>query len=713
MGPAALLLAVLLFYWKISLTRQYDWGWGPDFATQVLPWFHEQARQWHRGEFPLWDPRLWCGQPFVGQAQPGAVYPLNWLLFAMPLAKDGSIKPGFLAAYFLAIHYMGALFAYWLCRDLGRSRAAAMFAGCAFSFGGFLGTRNWPQMINGAVWAPLAFLYYLRLRRGARPWPSAALCGAALGMSWLSGHHQIPLFVTLAVLACLGFDALRMPRRIAPAAAVLLISGCVGALQILPAREYGKLAIRWAGAPEGLRWDQPVPYSVHESYSLRPEQASGVILPSPEGTVDPFAGIAFVSVAALGVAMAWREPVVRLMTCLAAGAWVFALGGASFAHGLLYALAPLVEKARTPANAIHLFHLALAVLAAYGVDAIRRDPGHVWIGRAARVLVTLGAVLALALLVRGARPPDLDPRLGLSMLAAWLAAAALGWRYAPAALGFIMAMELASGTGALLAPRDDAGRMEWTARMRSQSAIRDYLKRQPGLFRVAAEKEKLEPNWNEWHGFDSPNGYLASATLNAVGLPWHVEAAERVVGTRYRIGAGPSGLHRTFVMDGENGLKLFDDPEAFPRAWAVHRASGYANAEALHRLFAERAAEFSTTAFFAGAAPSSAGCESKGSANVETHRGGFVSIRAAMPCDGWVILSDTHFPGWTASVDGRAAPILEVNGMMRAVAVPSGEHRVEMRYAPRSVYLGAALTALGLIAAAGLAWRDRKVPLYS
>src|SRR5580658_4314958 len=90
---SALLLAIVVgFYWRITLTRQYDWMWSPDHAGQVLPWFQAEARQWHQRGFPMWDQYLWGGQPLFGQAQPGAAYPLNWLLFWMPFNRLGHIS---------------------------------------------------------------------------------------------------------------------------------------------------------------------------------------------------------------------------------------------------------------------------------------------------------------------------------------------------------------------------------------------------------------------------------------------------------------------------------------------------------------------------------------------------------------------------------------------------------------------------------------------
>src|SRR5262245_33635179 len=82
-----LFLTICGVYCKLTLTTQYEWMRGPDLAEQVLPWFEVQAREIHQGRLPLWDPYLWSGQPLLGQAQPGAAYPLNWILFALPL-KD-------------------------------------------------------------------------------------------------------------------------------------------------------------------------------------------------------------------------------------------------------------------------------------------------------------------------------------------------------------------------------------------------------------------------------------------------------------------------------------------------------------------------------------------------------------------------------------------------------------------------------------------------
>jgi hypothetical protein len=56
----------------------------------VHPWPDFEAREFHAGRLPLWDPYEWAGHTLIGQVQPGTTNPLNWILFAMPLG-DGHI----------------------------------------------------------------------------------------------------------------------------------------------------------------------------------------------------------------------------------------------------------------------------------------------------------------------------------------------------------------------------------------------------------------------------------------------------------------------------------------------------------------------------------------------------------------------------------------------------------------------------------------------
>ena len=59
---------------------------------------------------------------------------------------------------------------------------------------------------------------------------------------------------------------------------------------------------------------------------------------------------------------------------------------------------------------------------------------------------------------------------------------------------------------------------------------------------------------------------------------------------------------------------------------------------------------------------------------------------------GYLVLTDTYYPGWQATVDGTPVEILPANHAFRAVPLDSGEHRVVFEYDPLSFRLGAWIT---------------------
>lgn len=75
-------------------------------------------------------------------------------------------------------------------------------------------------------------------------------------------------------------------------------------------------------------------------------------------------------------------------------------------------------------------------------------------------------------------------------------------------------------------------------------------------------------------------------------------------------------------------------------------------------------------------------------ASILTPSPNVITIPVSLSKSGWVILSDTYYPGWVAYVDDQPAPLLHANYAFRAVAVGPGDHRVTFSYQPRSFWMG-------------------------
>jgi uncharacterized membrane protein YfhO len=82
-----------------------------------------------------------------------------------------------------------------------------------------------------------------------------------------------------------------------------------------------------------------------------------------------------------------------------------------------------------------------------------------------------------------------------------------------------------------------------------------------------------------------------------------------------------------------------------------------------------------------------------------------VRLEAEASAPAYLLLTDTWYPGWRATVDENEVPIYRANLTFRALAVPAGHHQIVFRYQPESLRRGLQVTALSLVLVAWLAIR--------
>ncbi len=703
-GPALLFAISVLFHWKLVLTNQYTWLESGDIGSLILPWFQFQAGEWHQWRFPLWDPYSWAGQPLLGQAQPGAAYPLNWLLFWMPL-DHGWLRQDVLHWFYVLVHYLAGLTAYALARDLGRSRLASVLAGVVYSLGGYVASIDSPQMLHGAIWSPLVLLFLFRAERGERPLANSLLSGFFLGVAWLVGHHQMQIFLSLAVTGVWILLILRQGAKFARfALAAFLMTAATSAFQTLPAAEYGRQAVRWVGADEPQGLNETVPYPVHEQYALKPMGLAGIFVAGVEqGLYHPFAGVAALTLGILGALACWRERYVRWLATLALCGVIFALGGNSVFHGMFYALAPLVEKARVPEAATSIFALGLAPLVAFGLDSLKIAESAALARRATQLLAGFGAALAFGVLflyaAKGAAAVG-DGRMLITALCAFLAAGlfsawrarAIPDRFGAAAAIALVLFELGNVTDYHLATADRATH-PYLYQLAAHYDLAAFIKGQGEPARVVYDSKAIPYNIGDWYGLEALNAYAASVPASLWQHSVFSRRVEDVLGVRYYLGTAPERPDLREVFQGASGVKIFENPRAFPRVWSVHGSVEAHDRKQARAMLADPAFDARNVVFMMGEkAPPMQVC-SGDEVWMPRHRPNSLTIRAAMNCRGMVILTDSWYPGWEAAVDGRPARIEQAYGAFRGVMLDAGDHTIEMRYRPWSVFLGAAISA--------------------
>ncbi len=79
-----------------------------------------------------------------------------------------------------------------------------------------------------------------------------------------------------------------------------------------------------------------------------------------------------------------------------------------------------------------------------------------------------------------------------------------------------------------------------------------------------------------------------------------------------------------------------------------------------------------------------------------------VEIQATTSQPGLLVLSDSYFPGWIATVNGSPREIHRVDIALRGVLLPSGEHTIVFEYQPRWFQIGVVVSLIGWLLALAL-----------
>ena len=153
--PGLLGLFTLLFFWRQVSGDAFMPADGGDLASFLYPTYRFIQQSLKDGVWPLWNPHIYSGVPFVAEVQSGIFYPPHFLRFLLgPTLTYADME----ALSLLHIWWAGVA-TFLLGRGLGLRRAPAILAAVAFMFSDLFivhfGNLN---LIAVASWLPLGLL---------------------------------------------------------------------------------------------------------------------------------------------------------------------------------------------------------------------------------------------------------------------------------------------------------------------------------------------------------------------------------------------------------------------------------------------------------------------------------------------------------------------------------------------------------------------------
>ena len=683
-----------------------------DVATEMGPWARAVRLSWKEGSLPWRNRWNACGSPLAANGQSAAFSPLTILTGLLPLV--------FTFNFSVAVKLFTALAGTWLwLTQLGVRSRASVFGAVLFTFSfTMVPWLLFPLSSVIALW-PWA-LFAIESLRDA-PWRGRATATlvALLSLQVLAGHPESlvlgGLFTGIWLVTRAALRDLDPPRTVLTRTAIAaLLAAGLTAFLLLPqiaairdsnravtAREFSKL-LGAKLAPHG----PALPLGVVTTLLPR-SLGDGIDSPMlpvapasfPEMALGHFGLVGWASAFLLfrrGGSRSKRE--IALLVPLGIGFATAVLLWPVF--DLLYVLPGV--KLMLPQRFFTWVSIAGTAVAAFEIDRLARDAEE---GRAvgSSFVVASGAVL----LVSAAFLEKLRP---LHAAAGALTAqrrAVIGAAIFLAAAAFLTValsrrnVRAASGVLPLLLAILGAGELFWQGRRLYRMGPRDdfypptplveFLRRQPGPFRVVGEGATIYPSTNVFAGvedvrihdpverrdyvewLDRACGYDPAAYFKHVtnlDCP-----AFDFLNVKYFVagpGRGAPGRRWRLVYSGNDGT-VFENgtvlPRVFPEQAGAVRVTGYR--------------ETTNTVSFA--------------ADVALER---TVVVASLLSDG----------GWTARDErDELLPVGRANGPFLAVTLPRGRHTVKLKYTPPGLRAGIAVSAFSAVIALMAAIRGRGI----
>jgi hypothetical protein len=409
----------------------------------------------------------------------------------------------------------------------------------------------------------------------------------------------------------------------------------------------------------------------------------------------------------------------------------------------VFGLAVGLPGLRGPARLLLWWSAAVSVLgglalSGWPLDASRSPIRSWW---------TATAVIAATLALYAYRhPADRRVAIGAALALALAASIGLGWR-APRRVGWLLVAALGADLIAFRLSLPSVGvPPESLARARSTLLpVANALATLPGaeLDRTLYLPITMERNHAMGAGVRSVQGYnplvlrtLAELLGMPIGLdtgglgldsnlaaPWnHALDLLRVrlvtLPTTGRdadwLAGEPTGRFERLALDESDGLAHYRNRRAAPVAWLVPRVRQVPPGHAIPMLRDDRGSGGIDPArealveepSFAG--PGDTDCWLRASPHasevpVLVYEDDRLVLATHAPCAAVLVTSELAYPGWRATLDGRHAALGIVNGAFRGVLIPSGDHRIELRYAPTLPWIARSAALLTLVLLLGAA----------
>jgi hypothetical protein len=755
----ALLLAVILVAANAQTLVGSELAPAADGPRLYYPFQHHAWSMLARGHLPTWSNFFGGGFPILASSQVVLFYPPNWIfgLFRSPVAYN--------VVTLLHVWIIG-LGSYVLARRLGISRIGALVAALVMMFGASMAARiaagHIGELYNRALmpWQLVAVHFLAQKPTWRRMLPLATVFGLSL-LAGSSGY-QIVMYsgivsavwgLYLLVTTLHGPDRWRFVLWSAVAVGVGI---SLSAVQTLPSADLLSHGNRQGGlSDEDLDVAAlPIPMALGFVFPHTFDDATITDYIWPEFATYMGAGALFLALYALRRRR--REGMIRFWGALILVFFLLSFGLQNPLYRVVLAIFPPYTLVRNPARHLAVVQLGLAMLAGFGLDTFLHAP-HPDLSRSRIRWQALAAGLA-ALVVIGAAAYSIESDNSWDVFPERLLRGAI-W-FQAALLGGVLSLQLARTTG-----------QRWAYGLLLGLLLVDLLayahplfdgSRSPGhldyleadhfpdnpRYMVAFQEQEETTEWTRMlyaadGGVPILNVYssvLPERAVTAANLLFgrpadtylenHVEFIELArpdlldaFGVRWVLvepGEPPFDDPTLRDVRDEGVIRVLENTNALPLAFVVPAWDVVTGPDESSTWLEQPGTDYAARAVIEGDPPAEQECPEQADGAVPDSvtalrlEGGNIYLTVQTAGPRLLVVNQTYVDGWQAWIDGETTTAYPANHRALGVYVPcAGTHEVHLRYLPRSLQLGAALSLLtvaGMVLALGGAWvRQRAI----
>ncbi len=166
----------------------------------------------------------------------------------------------------------------------------------------------------------------------------------------------------------------------------------------------------------------------------------------------------------------------------------------------------------------------------------------------------------------------------------------------------------------------------------------------------------------------------------------------------HHIDSGQVALDSEFEVNSPQPLRLYRVLNKLPRAFLVNSDKSQSDALAYREYLSVQSPSASVKKDEREARQ-----PSLGAVKILSYLPNRVEMEATTDQKRILVLVDSYYPDWKATVDGQDVPVIAANYVYKAIELPLGQHRISVYYQPKSFTRGLYLT-LGTILVWLLSW---------